>query len=147
MSDLLALAELLKAKGPQSISKYLPGNEQVTDLLDLAKALLTKRELEKRIRSLPAVELENLNRAIVSEALRDNLLAADQVFEDAIAVAEPLQPIALQHPMTAGHGAGLSAYQTLLAMTELLFSFEKRLLVPVKAGLRAPDAREIGDTL
>ena len=147
MSDLLALAELLKAKGPQSIAKYLPGNEQVTDLLDLAKALLTKRELEKRIRSMPAPELENLNRAIVSEALRDNLLAAGRVFEDAISVAEELQPIALQHPMAAGHGAGLSAYQTLLAMTELLFSFEKRLLVPVKAGLRAPDAREIGDTL
>lgn len=147
MSDLLALPELLRAKGAGGIAVYLRGNEQVTDLLDLAKALLTKRELEKRIRSLSARDLEDLRGAKPSQSLRDNLLAADQVFEEARALALQLQPIAFQGSLETGHGAGLSAYQTLLAMTELLFSFEKRLLTPVKAGLRAPDAREIGDTL
>ncbi|MEY4990212.1 MAG: hypothetical protein RIS08_438 [Actinomycetota bacterium] len=147
MSDLLALAELLRAKGPEGIARYLQGNEQVTDLLDLAKALLSRRELEKRIRSLAALDLENLRKGLATESLRDNLLAAEQVFEDARLLALQLQPIPFQGSIESGHGAGLSAYQTLLATTELLFSFEKRLLSPVKAGLRAPDAREIGETL
>lgn len=147
MSDLLALAELLKAKGPEGIAPYLPSGPQIHDLLDLAKVLLTKRELERRIRALPAAELDHLKMGRATEALRESLLAADSVFEDAKALAAELKPIPLQINLQAGHGAGLSAYQTLLAMTELLFSFEKRLLTPVKAGLRAPDAREIGDTL
>jgi hypothetical protein len=147
LSDLLALSELLRAKGPEGIAKYLQGNEQVTDLLDLAKALLTRRELEKRIRSLSAADLENLRSGFATDSLRGNLLAAEQVFEDAKSLALQLQPIPFQGSLESGHGAGLSAYQTLLAMTELLFSFEKRLITPVKAGLRAPDAREIGDTL
>lgn len=147
MSDLLALSELLRAKSAEGIASYLRGNEQVTDLLDLAKALLTRRELEKRIRSLSAIELANLKAAIPTETLRDRLLASEQVFEDARSLALQLEPISFQGPLKSGHGAGLSAYQTLLALTELLFSFEKRLLTPVKAGLRAPDAREIGETL
>ncbi len=147
MSDLLVISELLKAKGAEGIARYLLGNEHVTDLLDLAKALLTKRELEKRIRALSATDLEDLRAGLINNSLRDNLLGGDKVFEDARSLALQLQPIELQTPVESGHGAGLSAYQTLLAMTELLFSFEKRLLNPVKAGLRAPDAREIGETL
>lgn len=147
MSDLLALSELLRAKAAEGIANYLRGNEHVTDLLDLAKALLTKRELEKRIRSLSAQDLRDLESGQVTASLQDHLLASEKVFEDARSLASQLQPISLQTPQEQGHGAGLSAYQTLLAMTELLFSFEKRLINPVKAGLRAPDAREIGDTL
>ncbi len=147
MSDLLALSELLRAKGAEGIAKYLRGNEQVTDLFDLSKVLLTRRELEKRIRSLPSLDLENLRSNLATDSLREHFLAAEKVFEEAKLLADQLQPIPFQGYLEAGHGAGLSAYQTLLAMTELLFSFEKRLLTPVKAGLRAPDAREIGETL
>lgn len=147
MSELLALSAVLKGLDPNTLAKYLPGNESVTDLLDLAKVLLTKRELEKRIRTLDKVALENLKAGYVSVELQSNLLATDSVFEDAKSLAHELQPVKLGYQLAPGHGAGLSAYQTLLALTELLFSFEKRLLVPVKAGLRAPDAREIGETL
>ncbi len=147
MSDLLALSAVLKDLDPATLAKYLPGNDSVTDLLDLAKVLLTKRELEKRIRTLDKDALEDLRAANPSAALREKLLATDKVFDDASALANELAPINLGYPLIPGHGAGLSAYQTLLALTELLFSFEKRLLIPVKAGLRAPDAREIGETL
>lgn len=147
MSELLALSAVLKGLDPNTLAKYLPGNESVTDLLDLAKVLLTKRELEKRIRTLDKVALENLKAGNVSAELQSNLLATDSVFEDAKSLAHELQPVKLGYQLAPGHGAGLSAYHTLLALTELLFSFEKRLLVPVKAGLRAPDAREIGETL
>ena len=147
MSELLALSAVLKGLDPNTLAKYLPGNESVTDLLDLAKVLLTKRELEKRIRTLDKVALEKLKAGYVSVELQSNLLATDSVFEDAKSLAHELQPVKLGYQLAPGHGAGLSAYQTLLALTELLFSFEKRLLVPVKAGLRAPDAREIGETL
>ncbi len=147
MSDLLALSAVLKGLDPKNLAKYLPGNESVTDLLDLAKVLLTKRELEKRIRTLDKAALEDLTSGNVSAELQSNLLATESVIEDARSLAKELQPIKLGYQLATGHGAGLSAYQTLLALTELLFSFEKRLLVPVKAGLRAPDAREIGETL
>ncbi|NBU22305.1 MAG: hypothetical protein EBS38_00020 [Actinobacteria bacterium] len=147
MSDLLALAAALRQLSPEQVAKYLPGNESVSDLLDLAKALLSKRELEKRIRRLCTKDLSDLRSGKATVSLQEQLLATDTVFSDARSLVDELTPIALSYKPTSGQGAGLTAYQTLLALTELLFAFEKRLLIPVKAGLRAPDARELGETL
>jgi hypothetical protein len=149
VSQLLELAKSLQQKDPASLSELiaLSGASAVSDFLDLAKLLMGKKDLERRIRSLPQAELENLKSGIVTPFLSENLLATEEVLTEAQALALQLDPAKEFTPAYDEHGPVLAVYETLLAITELLFVCERRILAVVKAGLRAPDQREIGLSL
>jgi hypothetical protein len=76
-----------------------------------------------------------------------NFLGYESPFPDAVELARQLNPIAQKQLLTSEHGPALAAYETLLAITELIFACERRLLSVVRSGLRMPDAKEIGETL
>jgi hypothetical protein len=111
------------------------------DLLDLSRVLLSRRELEIRIRSLPAKELGKLRAGKVSNLLVSLALAGDAVFEEAQLLANELEQIRQKPALTSGNS--LSAYETMLCVTELLFACERHWLGVIRAGIRSQDAKEI----
>jgi hypothetical protein len=113
------------------------------DLFDLAKLILSKRELEERIRKLPASEIENLRNGKASAALRTALLAESKVFPEAQEVVTLLMP--LPKPKMNVSSTSLSAYETLLAVTEIIFATEQHWLETTKTGLKSLDAKLIAE--
>ena len=149
MTDLIPLAQQLRELDSESLAKLIEscGANSVSDMLDLAKLLLSRRELERRIRRLTAPELSDLKAGLANKAWKANFLGFEEPFADAVELANQLAPIAPKQLLSSEHGPALAAYETLLAITELIFACERRLLTVVRSGLRMPDAKEIGETL
>lgn len=149
MTDLLPLAKQLKEQDSASLATLIQESSatSVSSLLDLAKLLLSRRELERRIRLLNASELEQLVHGRPSKAWKAHYLGSEKPFADAVELARQLQPIDLKQELLPEHGPALATHETLLAITELIFACERRLLTAVRSGLRMQDAKEIGATL
>ncbi len=145
MSSLLELSKDLATRSADElrelVSKSASATQGCNDLLDLSRLLLSRRELEIRIRSLSAKELANLRNSKPSKFLKQLALSGDQVFEEAVALAQELEPI--PHKPNLSHGNSLSAYETMLCITELLFACERHWLGVIRAGIRSQDAKEI----
>lgn len=149
MTDLLPLTSALKELDAESLASLIEssGANSVSDLLDLAKLMLSRRELERRIRKLNSSQLADLKLGKANSAWAENFLGFEKPFDDAVELASQLTPIPLKQALSNEHGPALAAYETLLAITELIFACERRLLTAVRSGLRMPDAKEIGETL
>lgn len=149
MTELLPLAKQLKELDAPTLSGLMQscGASSVADIFDLAKLMLSRRELERRIRRLNSKELEDLKASRSNPSWPKNFLGFEHPFEEAVELAAQLQPIPLKQQLTSEHGPALAAYETLLAITELIFACERRLLTAVRSGLRMPDAKEIGEVL
>ena len=145
MSSLLELSKDLASLSAVELHELVSSSASATqgcnDLLDLSRLLLSRRELEIRIRSLSATELQNLRAGKASKQLRKLALAGSEVFEEAATLARELDPIPFK--ATLPHGNSLSAYETMLCVTELLFACERHWLGVIRAGIRSQDAKEI----
>ncbi len=149
MTDLLPQAKQLKEQDSATLAKLIQDSSatSVTSLLDLAKLLLSRRELERRIRLLTAPDLELLKQGGYSKQWQIHYLGSEKPYSDAVELANHLQPIPLKQELLPEHGPALATHETLLAITELIFACERRLLTAVRSGLRMQDAKEIGATL
>ena len=149
MTDLLPLAGQLRELDSANLAELIEscGANSVSDMLDLAKLLLSRRELERRIRKLSAPQLEDLQAGRGNPAWPLHFLGFEKPFPDAVELSNQLNPIPAKQTLNSEHGPALAAYETLLAITELIFACERRLLTVVRSGLRMPDAKEIGETL
>lgn len=127
----------------------VPGQgSSLQDLFDLSRVLLTKREIESRIRELSAAELRNLLDQKPTKNLRDAMLSdKEMVFDSAFELAKTLSPIAIKPSKNQQAGSPHSAYETLMTITELLFACERNWLSVIRSGLRAQDAKELADIL
>ena len=145
MSSLLELSKELGSKTAPELRGLLAGGSSqgqgCNDLLDLSRLLLSRRELEIRIRALSATELENLRAGKSSAKLKALALAGEKAYPEATELAISLQPI--NHKPNRVHGNSLSAYETMLCITELLFACERHWLGVIRAGIRSQDAKEI----
>ena len=94
MSSLLELSKDLGSLSALELHELVSSSASATqgcnDLLDLSRLLLSRRELEIRIRSLSATELANLKQGKPSKQLRKLALAGSEVFEEAAALAKEL---------------------------------------------------------
>lgn len=147
MSSILPLAKRLRELSAEELAGLLKTLSQASltcsDLFDLAKLMLGKRELEDRIRKLPAPEIENLKAGKSSAVLRASFLADTKVFPEAqenLQTLKPLLPIRL-----SSHASSLSAYETLLAVTEIIFAMEQHWFEKTRTGLKAADAKLIAE--
>ncbi|MEY3335991.1 MAG: hypothetical protein RL566_914, partial [Actinomycetota bacterium] len=147
MSSILSLAKRLREKSEEELAQLLATLPQASascaDLFDLAKLMLGKRELEERIRKLSATELENLKVGKASAALKSALLADSKVFVEAQEVLSQLRP--LSKPKLNVSSTSLSAYETLLAVTEIILATEQHWLETTKTGLKSLDAKIIAE--
>ncbi len=147
MSSILSLAKRLREKSEGELAQLLSNLPQASascaDLFDLAKLMLGKRELEERIRKLSAPELENLRAGKASAALKSALLADSKVFVEAQEVLLQLRP--LGKPKLNVSSTSLSAYETLLAITEIILATEQHWLETTKTGLKSLDAKLIAE--
>lgn len=149
MTAILPLANRLKALPGEELARLLGSlvgsSASCSDLFDLAKLLLSKRELEERIRKLSKKELENLASGKNSAALKAAFLSDSKVFEEAQEVLKQLKPIPL--PRLSQPASSLSGYETLLAITEILFALEQHWFEKTRTGLKASDAKLIAEKL
>jgi hypothetical protein len=152
LSDLLALAGTLKALPQEKLATVLAGvagqGSNLQDLFDLSRVLLTKREVESRIRELSAEDLRSLLTQEISQGLEEAMLSSkDAVFETAVELAKSLSPVVIKPSKNQQAGSPHSAYETLMAVTELLFACERNWLSVIRSGLRAQDAKELSEIL
>jgi hypothetical protein len=150
MSDLLRLAAQLRMS-PDSLSQLLVARDlvgtQPDDLFDLARLLLGKRRLEPVIRELERDELAALRLGKTTELLRAQHLADDTgAYELASALGNELEPSGTPR-LVAAASTELDSYETLLAVTELIFASERHWLKHQKGGLSSIDARELATHL
>ncbi len=149
MSAILPLANRLKELPGEELARVLgslvSSSASCSDLFDLAKLLLSKRELEERIRRLSKKELANLAQGKNSAALKSAFLADSKIFEEAQEALKLLKPVAL--PRLAQPASSLSGYETLLAITEILFALEQHWFEKTRTGLKAADAKIIAEKL
>lgn len=149
MTAILPLANRLKALPGEELAKLLGSlvgsSSSCSDLFDLSKLLLSRRELEDRIRRLSNKELANLANGKNSAALKAAFLADDKVFEEAQETLKQLKP--LPPPRLSQSASSLSAYETLLAITEILFALEQHWFEKTRTGLKASDAKIIAEKL
>ena len=149
MTSILPLANRLKALPGEELAKLLGeliGNSATcSDLFDLAKLMLSRRELEERIRRLSKAELQNLASNKNSATLKASWLSDGKVFPEAIEVFQQLKPVPLVRLSQAA--SSLSAYETLVAITEILFSLEQHWFEKTRTGLKASDAKLIAEKL
>lgn len=149
MTAILPLANRLKALPGEELAKLLSSlvssSASCSDLFDLSKLLLSKRELEERIRRLSKKELENLASGKSSAALKAAFLSDGKIFEEAQDALKQLKPLA--PPRLAQPASSLSAYETLLAITEILFALEQHWFEKTRTGLKASDAKLIAEKL
>ena len=151
MSELLGIAARLRKLDAQQLAELISpigSIGTIADIFDLARAMIGKRELERRIRQVSKTDLELLSEAKSSQGLVTSYLADESAaFPSAVAVYSELAPVELKKPkMDTGCGS-LTNYETQLAITELLFACERHFLESIKQGLRAQDAREIAQVL
>jgi hypothetical protein len=118
------------------------------DLFDLARAMVGRRELERRIRLLDSESLSVLRSGGTNPTLQASFLASDTAaFESAVELVRELQPIRLKPVKHELVSSELSNYETHLAITEILFACERHWLEAVKAGLRAAEAKDLAAVL
>lgn len=107
-----------------------------------------RRELEKRIRTLPSQELASLRAGKSTTLLVSELLASEEfVYQPAMELAHELEAINPKKAKVDASSHLLTNYETQLAMTELLFACERHWLQEMKSGLRAADAKLLGQVL
>ena len=107
-----------------------------------------RRELEKRIRTLPAEELANLSAGKSTPLLVRELLASEEcAYQPAMELAQELEAINPKKTKIDASSHSLTNYETQLALTELLFACERHWLQEMKSGLRASDAKLLGQVL
>ena len=150
MSSILELASQLRmqteAELRLTLQSCLGHGQGCDDYFDLSRVLLSRRELEPKIRALGASDLEALRSLKVTPNLvAANLATENLVLEEASLLAQELQPAAFKP--TKRHGSYLSAYETLLSITELLFACERHWLDVIRAGIRSQDAKEVAQKL
>lgn len=149
MTSILPLANRLKALPGEELAELLGSlvgsSASCTDLFDLSKLLLSKRELEERIRRLSKKELANLAQGKNSVSLKAAFLAESKIFEEAQEALKHLKP--LPPPRLSQPASSLSAYETLLAITEILFALEQHWFEKTRTGLKATDAKLIAEKL
>ena len=149
MSSLLELSKQLGQLSADSLANLVKlGSSNIStcsDLLDLSRSLLSRRELEARIRTLSADELRNLRAGQTSAKLKSLALAGENIYEEALALALELEPV--PYKPSASYGSSLSAYETMLCITELLFLCERHWLGVIRAGIRSQDAKEVAQKL
>lgn len=153
MSELIRLATKLRGLSAQQLSNVLVSGGYLEnpphDLFELARSLLTRRQLEPKIRKLSVVDLEKLRAGKSSKNLVQlNLADEKSAFDSAVAISELLEPTKNKKPDFPERGAeksALASYETLLAITEAIFASERHWLKYMKSGLRAPDAKWISD--
>lgn len=147
MSSILSLAKRLREKSEEELAQLLStlpqSSASCADLFDLSKLMLGKRELEERIRKLSASDIENLKNGKVSAGLKSSLLADAKVFVEAQEVLSQLKP--LSKPKLNVASTSLSAYETLLAVTEIILATEQHWLETTKTGLKSLDAKLIAE--
>ncbi len=145
MSSILELASQLRAKSSKELTHTLASSlgqgHGCDDYFDLSRVLLSRRELEPKIRSLDAVELEALRSGRSSKKLVELNLSTGEVIAEAQELSLELEP--QKYKTSLHHGSYLSAYETLLSVTELLFACERHWLDVIRAGIRSQDAKEI----
>ena len=149
MSSLLELTKSLGQLSSLELRNLVAlGSSSATgcsDLLDLSRVLLTRRELEARIRLLGASDLEALRSNKPTDQLVKLALSGEQVYQEAHELALELQPITYKPQLF--HGNSFSAYETMLCITELLFLCERHWLGVIRAGIRSQDAKEVAEKL
>ena len=153
MSELIRLATKLRGLSAQQLSDVLVTGKYLEnpphDLFELARSLLTRRQLEPKIRKLSAADLEKLRSGKSSKVLVSlNLADEKSAYDSAVAVSELLEPAKNKRPEFPERGlekTALASYETLLAITEAIFASERHWLKYMKSGLRAPDAKWISD--
>jgi len=118
------------------------------DLFDVARAMVGRRELERRIRLLDSESLGILKSGGTNAKLQETFLASEtEAFESAIELVNELQPIKLKPVKHELGSSELSNYETQMAITEILFACERHWLESVKAGLRAAEAKDLAAVL
>lgn len=149
MSSVLELAKTLQQLPASKIETLLiearGSSAGLTDMFDLAKLLLGKRELERRIRKLELADIEALRNDAPTPKLKSQLLAGQQCYPEAVELAKKLGAEAPQ--ATYPQGGSLVCYETLLAITELLFALEQSWFETTKSGIRSADAKSIAEKL
>lgn len=153
MSELIRLATKLRGLSAQQLSDVLVSGGYLEnpphDLFELSRSLLTRRQLEPKIRKLSLADLEKLRCGKSSKNLvLQNLADEKSAYESAVAIAELLEPAKNKRPDFPERGkdkSSLASYETLLAITEAIFASERHWLKYMKSGLRAPDAKWISD--
>ena len=149
MSSLLELTRSLGQLTASELRDLVSlGSSSATgcsDLLDLSRVLLTRRELEARIRLLSAGDLEALRNRKPTKQLVKLALSGEQVYQEAHELAIELGPIPYKPQLFQGNS--LSAYETMLCITELLFLCERHWLGVIRAGIRSQDAKEVAEKL
>ena len=151
MSDLIDLAARLRKLDEASLAQVLEGvssAQSLGDLFDLARALLSKSQLETRIRTLDSESLNLLRNGASNQYLSERFLGTEEhSYEAATALAQELQPITQKALKLDLSCAELTNYETQLALTELLFACERHYLEVMRQGLRAADTKGIAQTL
>ncbi|MDG2497711.1 MAG: helicase-associated domain-containing protein [Aquiluna sp.] len=145
MSSILELASQLRAKSSNELThtleRSLGQGHGCDDYFDLSRVLLSRRELEPKIRSLGAIELDALRSGTSTKTLVQLNLSTGEVLAEAQELSLELEP--QKYKPSLHHGSYLSAYETLLCVTELLFACERHWLDVIRAGIRSQDAKEI----
>jgi hypothetical protein len=150
LSDLLTLAGSLKqldqARLAEVISSCVSETKNCQDLFDLSRLLLSRRELESRIRNLGTKDLQDLEHKKPTKNLAHALLASQaNVFEQAGTLMSELSTPTHKH--LSEPGDSLVIHETLLTITESLFACERHWLGLVRSGIKAQDAKELGLTV
>lgn len=150
MSSILELASQLRSNSEAELRLILESSlghgQGCDDYFDLSRVLLSRREMEPKIRALHAQDLAALRQAKVSTALIEaNLATPNMVFIEATELARELSESSFKR--TKRHGSYLSAFETLLAITELLFACERHWLDVIRAGIRSQDAKEVSEKI
>ena len=118
------------------------------DLFDVARAMVGRRELERRIRLLDSESLATLKSGGTNSKLQETYLASNAAgFASAVELVKELQPIKLKPVKHELLSSELANYETQLAITEILFACERHWLEAVKAGLRAAEAKDLAQVL
>ncbi len=152
MSELLLIAGSLREMSEAELKAVLRplGNSAAAlgDLFDLARAMVGRRELERRIRLMDKDSIAVLQAGGTNQELQQRFLASEAgAFESAVELAKELQPIGLKPVKHELVGSELANYETQLAITEILFACERHWLEAVKAGLRAAEAKDLAAVL
>lgn len=146
MSSILPLVEKLREYSPSELAAVLGrmvAAPSGSDLFDLSRQLLGRRELESRIRQANAKDLQQLAQGKATAPLRQLLLAGKAVFPEASELLGELE--SLPTPRMTMAGSALSAYETMLCITEILFALEQHWFDVMKTGLRAQDAKIVAE--
>jgi hypothetical protein len=145
VSSILELASQLRAKNVAELSHTLENSlghgHGCDDYFDLSRVLLSRRELEPKIRALPASELEALRNEKTTAHLREQNLATKSSLPEAASLGRELETA--KYKPANRHGSYLTAYESLICITELLFACERHWLDVIRAGIRSQDAKEI----